>query len=223
MSRSLSSVILAAAPPLAADAAFYVVFGAAAVAFVVLAVITVGWAFRQDRTGRERWLDRQRERGATGQQTTGQPPTGQASRQPTHAAGDERPPADPPPRVVAPGARVNTLPDGAPARACAPGGAGWRSGAVPDGARVGAAADRPPSLAGLSRWWQRSRPGDGRGRSRSPSGPRSSWPVAAAAAPSRSGCSRSSSTAASTPAASTARPSARSTAPRTAARRTATG
>jgi hypothetical protein len=63
---------------LAADAAFYVVFGAAAVAFVVLAVITVGWAFRQDRTGRERWLDRQRERGVTGP-----PPTGQASRQPT--------------------------------------------------------------------------------------------------------------------------------------------
>jgi len=75
-------VILAAAPPLAADAAFYVVFGAAAVAFVVLAVITVGWAFRQDRTGRERWLDRQRERGATGQPPTGQPPAGQASRQP---------------------------------------------------------------------------------------------------------------------------------------------
>ncbi|HEY5244523.1 MAG TPA: hypothetical protein VIJ60_02560, partial [Acidimicrobiales bacterium] len=66
----------AAAPLLAADAAFYIVFGAAAVAFVVLAVITVGWAFRQDRTGRERWLDRQRERGVTG-------PTGQASRQPT--------------------------------------------------------------------------------------------------------------------------------------------
>jgi hypothetical protein len=79
-------VILAAAPLLAADAAFYVVFGAAAVAFVVLAVITVGWAFRQDRTGRERWLDRQRERGATGQS-----PTGQASRQP---------PTQPPPPVT---------------------------------------------------------------------------------------------------------------------------
>ncbi len=58
-------MIPAAAPLLAADAAFYIVFGAAAVAFVVLAVITVGWAFRQDRTGRERWLDRQRERGVT--------------------------------------------------------------------------------------------------------------------------------------------------------------
>jgi NTE family protein len=42
---------------------------------------------------------------------------------------------------------VSALPDGAPA------------GAVPDGARVGAVADRPPPLSGLSRWWQRSRPG----------------------------------------------------------------
>jgi hypothetical protein len=77
-------VISATAPLLAADAAFYIVFGAAAVAFVVLAVITVGWAFRQDRTGRERWLDRQRDRGATGQPAP--PPTGQASRQPTPPA-----------------------------------------------------------------------------------------------------------------------------------------
>jgi hypothetical protein len=83
-------VIPAAAPLLAADAAFYIVFGAAAVAFVVLAVITVSWAFRQDRTGRERWLDRQRERGATGQ-----PPTGQASRQPTPPATNGHRPSRP--------------------------------------------------------------------------------------------------------------------------------
>jgi hypothetical protein len=50
--------VVLAVVPLAADAAFYVVFGAAAIAFVVLSVITVGWAYRQDRIGRQRWLER---------------------------------------------------------------------------------------------------------------------------------------------------------------------
>lgn len=61
-SRSLSTVTSAAAPLLATNAAFYVVFGAFAVAFVVLSVITISWALRQDRSGRERWLRRQQER-----------------------------------------------------------------------------------------------------------------------------------------------------------------
>ena len=52
-------MIPAAAAFPAADAAFYVVFGVFVVAFVVLSVITVGWALRQDRTGRQRWLQRQ--------------------------------------------------------------------------------------------------------------------------------------------------------------------
>ncbi|HVX23017.1 MAG TPA: hypothetical protein VHB02_16860 [Acidimicrobiales bacterium] len=46
----------------AADAAFYVVFGLFAVAFVALVVITLGWAVRQDRSGRQRWLQRQQDR-----------------------------------------------------------------------------------------------------------------------------------------------------------------
>jgi hypothetical protein len=84
-------VIPAAPPPLAADAAFYIVFGAAAVAFVVLAVITVGWAFRQDRTGRERWLDRQRERGVTGPPPAGQTaPPATNGRRPTRRPGPSR-------------------------------------------------------------------------------------------------------------------------------------
>ncbi len=52
-------MIPAAAAFPAADAAFYAVFGVFVVAFVVLSVITVGWALRQDRTGRQRWLQRQ--------------------------------------------------------------------------------------------------------------------------------------------------------------------
>ena len=79
-------MIPAAAPLLAADAAFYIVFGAAAVAFVVLAVITVGWAFRQDRTGRERWLDRQREQRG---ETEGTPPVTNGHR-PSRRPGSSR-------------------------------------------------------------------------------------------------------------------------------------
>jgi len=43
---------------LAANAAFFVVFGAFVVAFAVLAVITLRWAIRRDRQGREDWLQR---------------------------------------------------------------------------------------------------------------------------------------------------------------------
>ena len=84
-------MIPAAAPVLAADAAFYIVFGAAAVAFVVLAVITLGWAFRQDRTGRERWLDRQRGQQETTSDAPGQPtPPATNGHGPTRRPGSSR-------------------------------------------------------------------------------------------------------------------------------------
>jgi hypothetical protein len=42
----------------AADAAFFVVFGGFVAAFAVLTVITLRWAIRRDRQGREDWLQR---------------------------------------------------------------------------------------------------------------------------------------------------------------------
>lgn len=47
---------------MAADAAFYSVFGVFVAAFVVLLVVTLRWAVRRDRAGRAEWLRRQRER-----------------------------------------------------------------------------------------------------------------------------------------------------------------
>jgi len=52
-------VIAVIVSPPAADVAFYVVFGAAAIAFVVLSVITLKWAFRRDLDGRRAWVQRQ--------------------------------------------------------------------------------------------------------------------------------------------------------------------
>lgn len=50
-------------PVLGASVAFYVVFSAFVVAFVVLTVITLTWAVRRDRAGRRAWAERrQRER-----------------------------------------------------------------------------------------------------------------------------------------------------------------
>jgi hypothetical protein len=40
----------------AADAVFFAVFGVFVLAFVVLSVITLRWAIRRDRSGREDWL-----------------------------------------------------------------------------------------------------------------------------------------------------------------------
>jgi hypothetical protein len=63
----LASSTLSSASALAgADAAFIVVFGAFVLAFVVLAFITLRWAVRRDRTGRDQWLRRQAEQGAAG-------------------------------------------------------------------------------------------------------------------------------------------------------------
>lgn len=46
---------------LAADAAFYAVFGVFVLAFVVLTVVTVRWAVRRDRVGRAEWVQRKQE------------------------------------------------------------------------------------------------------------------------------------------------------------------
>lgn len=51
-------------PLVGAEVAFYVVFGAFVVAFVVLSVITVTWALRRDRAGRDQWVRRQQQREA---------------------------------------------------------------------------------------------------------------------------------------------------------------
>ena len=45
--------------PLATDVAFAVVFGVFVLAFAALAVITIAWAVRRDRPGREAWRRRQ--------------------------------------------------------------------------------------------------------------------------------------------------------------------
>lgn len=58
-------------PVLGADVAFYVVFGAFAAALVVLSVITLRWAFRRDRAGRARWLERQGGQDPTGRDAAG--------------------------------------------------------------------------------------------------------------------------------------------------------
>lgn len=48
-----------ALPPLATNAAFFVVFGIFVVAMVVLIVIIIMWAFRNDVAGRRAWRERQ--------------------------------------------------------------------------------------------------------------------------------------------------------------------
>lgn len=48
--------------PVAADAAFYSVFGVFVAAFLVLFVVTMRWAMRRDRAGRAEWVRRQQER-----------------------------------------------------------------------------------------------------------------------------------------------------------------
>jgi hypothetical protein len=50
MAPALLSPVLAAS-----NTAFFVIFGVFVVAFVVLAFITVRWAIRRDRTGRQAW------------------------------------------------------------------------------------------------------------------------------------------------------------------------
>jgi hypothetical protein len=62
----------AVTPLVAASPAFYVVFGVFAVAFLALSIVTIGWAIRQDRSGRDRW--RQRQQAGQGDQEPG-PPT----------------------------------------------------------------------------------------------------------------------------------------------------
>jgi hypothetical protein len=47
-------------PTMAASAAFYAVFSVFVVAFVVLTVITLSWAVRRDRAGRQAWVQRRR-------------------------------------------------------------------------------------------------------------------------------------------------------------------
>lgn len=59
-------------PLVAADAAFYAVFGVFVVAFVVLAVVTTRWAVRRDRAGRAEWVRRQQAKEQAGHQ--GVPP-----------------------------------------------------------------------------------------------------------------------------------------------------
>jgi hypothetical protein len=56
----------------AADAAFFAVFAIFVVAFVTLSVITLRWAIRRDRSGREDWL-RGREGGAPAPDDQGGP------------------------------------------------------------------------------------------------------------------------------------------------------
>jgi hypothetical protein len=55
MAPALLSPVLAAS-----DTAFFVIFGIFVVAFVVLAFITVRWAIRRDRTGRQAWEEQRR-------------------------------------------------------------------------------------------------------------------------------------------------------------------
>lgn len=55
------ALTLHAGPPPAVNVAFVVVFGAFAVAFVVLTVITLTWAVRRDRAGRAQWVSRRLE------------------------------------------------------------------------------------------------------------------------------------------------------------------
>ncbi len=47
-----------AAVQVGADVAFFTVFGLFVTAFLVLSVITVRWAIRRDRSGRDEWLER---------------------------------------------------------------------------------------------------------------------------------------------------------------------
>jgi membrane protein implicated in regulation of membrane protease activity len=54
---------LPAAVVTGADAAFYAVFGLFLAAFFVLAVVSLRWAVRRDRAGRDEWLHRQAEGG----------------------------------------------------------------------------------------------------------------------------------------------------------------
>lgn len=56
MAPALMSPVLAAS-----NTAFFVIFGVFVVAFVVLAFITVRWAIRRDRTGRQAWEEQRRE------------------------------------------------------------------------------------------------------------------------------------------------------------------
>jgi hypothetical protein len=51
-----------AALPVGADAAFDAVFGLFVAAFIVLVVVTMRWAVRRDRGGREEWLARRQAR-----------------------------------------------------------------------------------------------------------------------------------------------------------------
>lgn len=77
MSATVSS--LALGPPLAvghlvaADAAFFGVFGVFVVAFALLTFLTVRWALRRDRARRPEWLQRQQQRGRV---AGGPPPAG---------------------------------------------------------------------------------------------------------------------------------------------------
>ena len=58
----LPLAVVTAAVQVGADAAFFVVFGLFVAAFVVLAVVTLRWAVRRDRGGRDEWLERQQPR-----------------------------------------------------------------------------------------------------------------------------------------------------------------
>jgi hypothetical protein len=55
MAPSFGRVAMGSVPLPAADAAFGIVFGLFVAAFAVLAVVTVRWAVRRDRTGRDAW------------------------------------------------------------------------------------------------------------------------------------------------------------------------
>jgi energy-converting hydrogenase Eha subunit A len=59
---------------LAVNVAFVVVFGAAVVAFVVMSIITISWAIRRDRPGREAWRNRIAQGGGEGSSSNGAVP-----------------------------------------------------------------------------------------------------------------------------------------------------
>jgi hypothetical protein len=56
-----------AAPVLASNVPFAIIFGIFVVALVALIVIVLTWAIRRDRAGRVAWRERQQERGAGGE------------------------------------------------------------------------------------------------------------------------------------------------------------
>lgn len=87
---AVSPALLRLPVPMAgADVAFFVLFGVFVVAFVVLSVITMRWAVRQDRVGRAQWIRRRSERAAGDRD--GRPASGDGDGDGEHRANGRRP------------------------------------------------------------------------------------------------------------------------------------